>query len=286
MIYQGGNLMLSTIWEVMKGPVNDVYVCRDLNSPVELRYTLLVVHDRACIKKLLAILEQSEREWGEQQAVLASFAHNEDMCFAFEYRPERRLSAFAPGQMTGLKVREEICINLVMECLSSPLPYPLLYLVLTQGNVHLNQDNGVYFTHCLDLSQLDEKNDEAACVTCCAQMLLDLLEGGNKGRRKLNSYELLRKKTAKNAYSAFPELYRDIKVTALPDKKQGFRNRAKAFWLRNKDRIFHLLLVLCVIAVILAVVMLISQLIFGGIPLLRLFQRCFERIGTEDLTLR
>ena len=69
MIYQGGNLMLSTIWEVMKGPVNDVYVCRDLNSPVELRYTLLVVHDRACIKKLLAILEQADaREAGDGTA--------------------------------------------------------------------------------------------------------------------------------------------------------------------------------------------------------------------------
>ncbi len=284
MIYQGGNLVLDTIWEVRKGAVNDVYVCRDLNSSVDMRYTLLVVHDRDCIKRLLAILEESDRGMAQQPAMLTSFAHGEDMCFAFPYRPERRLSAFAHGQMTSLKVREDICINLVMECLSSPLPYPLLYLVLTQDNVHLNQDNGVYFTHFLDLSQLDEANGEGACVACCAQMLLELLEGGNKRRRKLNSYELIRKKTVKNAYSAFPELYRDIKVTALPDRRQSLKDRLKAFWLRNKDRIFRLLLILCVIAVVLAVVMLISQLIFGNIPLLRLFERCFEQIGTEHLT--
>lgn len=286
MIYQGGNLVLSTIWEVFRGPVNDVFVCRDLNSPVELCYTLLVIHDRSCVKKMLAILEESDRGAAGQTPYLLRFTQNEQMCFVFEYRQERRLSAFAPGQMTNSRQREKICVSLVMECLTSPLPFPLLYLVLTQGNVHLEKDDTVYFTYGLDLSQLDEQRDEAACVSCCAQLLLDLLEGGGKRRRKLKSYELIRKKVSKNAYSAFPELYRDVKVTALPERREGIRSRMKGFWLRNRDRIFKILLALCIIAVIITLIMLISQLIFGEIPLLRLFERTFEQIGTENLTKR
>ena len=64
MIYQGGNMELSPIWEAFRGPVNDVLVCRDLRSPVDMRYTLLVIHDRACVKQMLTVLEQSERERG------------------------------------------------------------------------------------------------------------------------------------------------------------------------------------------------------------------------------
>ena len=273
---------LSPIWEAFRGPVNDVLVCRDLRSPVDMRYTLLVIHDRACVKQMLTVLEQSERERGRAPYLLR-FSQNELMCFVFEYRPGRRLSAFGPGQMADPRVRETVCVNLVMECLSTPLPYPLLYLVLLQDNVQVQKDNSVYFTPCLDLSQLNPGKGEASCVPCCAELLLGLLEGGGRRRKKLKSYELIRKKTAKNAYSAFPELYRDIKVTALPERKESLKGRLKGCWLRHRDRIFRLLLVLSAVAVVVALIMLISQIIFGDIPLLRLFERAFEQIGTESL---
>ncbi|MEG0779408.1 MAG: hypothetical protein RR426_02295, partial [Oscillospiraceae bacterium] len=86
-----------------------------------------------------------------------------------------------------------------------------------------------------------------------------------------------------NSYSAFSELYRDIRLTAIPSQKTGFWARLRGIWWRNRDRLFHLFLALCVPLVILALVMLVSQLIFGDIPLLRLFRHCFEMIGTESM---
>ena len=98
------------------------------------------------------------------------------------------------------------------------------------------------------------------------------------------AHELLRKKAKRDAYNAFPELYRDIRITALPEEKTGLRQRLRGAWQRNRDVLFRVLLRVCAVVAVLALVILISQLIFGDFPLLRLFQNTFETIGTEDLT--
>lgn len=284
LIYHAGNMALTPIAEVFRSPVNDVLICRDANAPASMRYLLWVIHDRACVKQLLPVFENGEGpSLTGDPPYLLRFTQNDLLCYVFPYREERRLAAFAPGQMTNAVIRERICVNLVIECLSSPLPYPLLYLLLHQECIHLEKDNSVFFLPTLDLSELDPEKGEEDCVAVCAQILLDLLEGGGRRRRQLKSYELIRKKLAKRAYSGFPELYHDIKVTAIPEHKLGWRARLKGFWIRNKDRIFKILLVLCIIMVILALIFALSQLILGDIPLLRLFERAFEVIGTETL---
>ena len=109
------------------------------------------------------------------------------------------------------------------------------------------------------------------------------MAGGRHRSRKLKSFELIRKKTGKNAYTGFPELYQDIKVTALPQMKPSLKSRFRFFWNNNRDRLFRILLVLCILLVIAALVILASQLIFGDVPLLRLFRHTFDVIGTENL---
>ena len=285
MIYYPQGMELEVVSRVFHGSVNDVDVCRDRLSASGAMYTLLAVHDRDCARKMLSVMEENRRS-GECPCLLR-FSQNETLLFLFPYREERKFSAFARGQMTSPAAGEDICIRLVMECLSGGLPWPLLYLVLEQDCVQIAKDNTVYFTMTLDLQALDPTRTERHCVSACAQILLDFLAGpvaGGKPRRKaLKSFELIRKKMSKNAYTGFPELYQDIKVTALPPVKPGLRSRWRIFWQSNRDRLFRLLLVLCVLLAIAAVVILISQLIFGDVPLLRLFRHTFDVIGTENL---
>lgn len=171
-----------------------------------------------------------------------------------------------------------------MECLSAGLPWPLLYLVLSQDGVQIAKDNTVYFTLLLDLADLDPERSEKNCVSCCARLLLELLEPAAKRRRKrLKSYELIRRKSAKYVYNGFPELYQDIKVTALPAKKTSLKTKAAVFWQDRRDGLFRLLLVLCAVLALAAAAALVSNLLFGEIPLLRLFQHRFDVIGTENL---
>lgn len=286
MIYYSGNMELEVISEIFRGQVNDVVVCRNRLSAADARYTLLVVHDRDCARTMLRIMENNTRS-GESPC-LGCMTQNEDLIFIFPYREERKFSSFAKGQVSGPRVGEQICVNVVMECLSNGLPWPLLYLVLEQDGVQITKDNSIYFTMCLDLSQLDAEKTERNCVSSCAGLLLGLLtaperNGRSKKRKQLQSFDLMYKKTAKNAYSSFPELYQDIKLTALPEEKVSLKNRIKGMWVRNRDRLFRILLVLCTILVIVALAALITQIIFGDIPWLRLFQNNFDVIGTENL---
>ena len=285
MVYYAQNMELEVISQVFHGSVNDVAVCRDRLSASGALYTLLAVHDRECARKMLVVMENSQRS-GESSCLL-HFSQNETMLFLFPYREERKFSAFASGQMTSPEAGEAICINLVMECLSTSLPWPLLYLVLEQDCVQIAKDNTVYFTMILDLKDLEPARTERNCVSSCARLLLDLLAGpvagGGGRRRKLKSFELIRKKAGKNAYTGFPELYQDIKVTALPSVKPSMKSRLHIFWRDNRDRLFRVLLILCVLLVVAAAVVLLSQAFFDDIPVLRLFRHTFDVIGTENL---
>lgn len=284
MQYQAGDMLLSSIGTLFRGSVNDVLVCTDLNNPQHPKYFLLLLHDRSCIKKLiLAFEEASESSPQKESPYLFRFADNELLGFVFPYREERLLADYAPGQVTTPQLQEQLCINLIVECMATNFPFPLLYLILDQNQIHVEKDGSVYLLPLVDLENFDPSITEMQCVTLCAYKVLDVLQMGS--RRYLSSRDLVQKKTLKGSYSSFPELYYDIRISALPAFKPGFRAKLKGFWIRHKDQLFRLLLTVCVILSILTVLFLISQLIFGEIPFLRLFQPAFETIGTEDLTL-
>ena len=285
MVYYCERMELEVVSNLFHGSVNDVAVCRNRLSPAGALYTLLIVHDRTCARTMLQIMENGERS-GESPCVTC-LTQNENLIFVFPYREERKFSAFARGQAASAGGAEAIGINLVMACLSSGLPWPVLYLALEQDCVQISRENSVYFTLNLDLKDLDPTKNERRCVSGCAQLLLDLLDisGGKKRRagKQLKSHELIRKKSAKNAYGGFPELYQDIKLAALPTQKVGLKRKIVGIWRRNRDRLFRVLLVICILLVLVALAMLVTQLIFGEIPWLRLFRHTFDVIGTENL---
>lgn len=124
-------------------------------------------------------------------------------------------------------------------------------------------------------------------VTALRRAQKRFLKGEKKKKKKLlQSCELIEKKCRSRSYSSLAELYRDIQLTALPEKKATLKQRLKGVWIRNRDRIFRVLLVVCAIVLIVALIMLISQILFGDIPLLRLFRHCFDTIGTEQLNVK
>ncbi len=287
MIYYTQGMELEVVSRAFHGSVNDVDVCRDRLSASGTLYTLLVIHDRDCARRLMTVMEENRRT-GEDPCILC-FAQNEMTLLLFPYREERKLSMFAQGQMATPADKERIAINLVMECLSTAMPWPLLYLVLEQGCVQIAKDNTVYFTMLLDLAGLNAERTERSCVYRCAELILELLEmpavAGNRRGRSLKSLRLIRKKTINHVYTCFPELYQDIRVTALPPSKKSLRENGKHFWKSNRDRFFRILLVLCVLLLIAAAIVLVSQMVFGDVPLLRLFRHTFDVIGTENLHL-
>lgn len=278
MLFQSEKMKLETIRVVQHSKINDIYICRDVGTAAGSLYTLLVIRDHATTRTYLEMFEQAGA--AAREAYVESFSSGGDFCMVFEYKQERQLDSFYMGEAYSLEECEEICRNLVITCMSSRLPYPLLYLALTQGQLHLAKDNTVYLGYQLDLGALQETRRQKDCVVQCALILCRLLQV--KASPKAFTYRLLEKKTSRKSYESFGELYKDISLTSSSEKK-SLLHRIRLWFLEKQDTLFRILLVICGFLAILMILSLATQMIYGDIPWLRLFFNSFKNIGTENL---
>ena len=265
----------------MIGKLNDIYVCQDDFSDTKDRYTIVVIKDHTTFKKYIDICVAYGKD--ENEFLVDYFTDGSQYIMVFPYTKRRPLSDFYVGDAMSLLESEQVCRELVLSCIQSALPFPLLYLVLRQGQLNLNRDLTVYLTYEFDLTELDETKGEKDCVVECARILLGLYE--SKQKQKAISYTLLEKKIHSYGYSRFSELYKDITIAAAPKRKANIVKRAMAFFEANKDRFFAALVFVCVILIIVAVLCFVSQLIWGDVPWLSVFFNNFKEIGTESLYL-
>ncbi len=272
-------MKLRTLQTVKKNAVCEIRVCEDDSKKVKSRYTVLAVDDHDTVRKVIAIYDKAENV--EEATYLDMYSDDGRFYIVYPYIKERPLFDFYVGSVLDIRECEEICINLIIACMTSNLPWPLLYLVLTQGEINLARDNTVTLGYRLDLAGLDETKTEADCVTECAKILIKLLEP--KSLRRANSYILLTKKTEKGIYLYFTDLYKDLKAAMAPVRKKGILLRFKLWFERNKDTIFKVLLRVSIVLAVFVILTFVTNLIFGDVPWLRLFTRNFEKIGLESL---
>ena len=282
MIYHVNELALMPIREQYSGPDNDLVICEDMREEKKAYYTVLLIKNHELARKVLKVLESGKRNG---QCYLDIFTVNDGFGIVFPYIRERYLTDFYMDSQFSLEACETICINLIMECLSSPMPYPLLYLLLMERQIYLRADNNVQLGYPLNLSLLDENAREEDCAVVCASVVRDLLR--RHGDEEAASYQLLTRKVKKRAYRKFTDLYYDVKMTAInPDNKKDLKGKIKGLKGNVKEKspvLFRILLAICIILVILALISIISMLAGGRIPLLRFFSNNFKVIGTESL---
>ncbi len=278
MKFQSQKMNLVSVRLVLRNEVNEVHVCRNLNDKSGGLYTVICVKDHSYVKNFLAVCEQTK---GNEDFFVDCFSDGENQIIVFPYVKERPLEAFYRPDILSLPECEDICINTIIACMSTPLPWPLLYLALAQRQLHLSRDGSVYLGYLIDLQELDVTRTEKDCTVQCATLLLEMLRP--KESRHANSLKLLEKKVAKESYIRFVELYKDIRISAAPKKKAGLLRRIRLWFVRNKDILFRLLLWLSVILVIFVVLSFLTQMVFGEVPWLRLFINSFDQIGTESL---
>lgn len=280
MIYESGKMQLLVVATKFVGEVNDCYICRDLLSPGGILYTVIVVHQHEVVKNVLSLFAMSDRK-GEK-ILIDDFSFGDKHVYVFPYHKERPLHQFYEGDSLTLQQCEEVCISTILACITSDLPYPILYLLLKNNMLQLSADRSVYFGYELDLIDLDVKIGESECTQICAEILLHLLEP--KSGQKATSYYLLQKKTANSSYSRFTDLYRDITIAAVTSKKITPWFLIK-FWIRkNSDTLLGILFWISLILAILALSIIISRFFLGGNSWFRLLFNTFKKIGTESLT--
>ena len=278
MIYHSEHLKLRSVMDVFRGNVNDVMICEDFSEKSGNYYTLVAVHDHEVVKKLLRIIKESGKS---MDCCLDMFSYGNSFCMVFPYVKERRLEDFYMVGTLPLSTCEEICMNLLLQCMASTLPYPLLELVLKQKQMHLLRDNSIVLGYCIDLSEINENCGEKECTLQCATRIRELLE--EKITKKNVSLQLLMKKIPKQSYHDFRELYKDICLTKTKSGKKSLKKSAKAFGERNQSVLFRIVLYLSVIMAITVLIMLLSNIVWGDIPFLRMLTNTFKQIGTETL---
>lgn len=279
MFYQSQKMKLECVRTVRKNDINDILICQDLNTAARNLYTLLVIKEHQTARQYLEVFERAGMS--VRDSYIDSFSDRGALCMVFEYKQERSLRDFYMGESYTLAECESICINVIMTCITSKLPYPLLYLLLKQEQLHLSKDHTVYFSYQIDLAELDPEKSERDCAVACASVLRELLRA--KASQKAFSYQLLEKKISKKSYDRFTELYKDIRIAGVSGQKQGIRKRIKAWFARRQDVLFRILLCICLVLGVLALVSILFQLIFGDIPWLRILFNGFKTIGTETL---
>lgn len=279
MIYDSGRMRLLTVTTKSLGEVNDCYICRDLASSGGTLYTVIIIHQHEVVRKILALFKLSDRK-GEG-ALIDDFSVGDGHALVFPYHRERPLLQFYEGESLTLAQCEDVCISTVLACITSDLPYPILYLLLTSSQLNLASDRSVFLSYEMDLSRLDDTKNESDCTGECAAIILELLKP--KSGQKATSYYLLDKKVSNGSYDRFTDLYRDITIAAVTKKKLTPFVIIKLWIKRHQDVIIGVLFWISIILAIVALSMIISQVFLGGNSWLRLFFNTFKKIGNESL---
>lgn len=277
MVYQIKNMLLNVTQELSKGDVNDVVICQDLSAVTKIFYTVLIIKKHEVAKRLLKIYEKADSE----RTYVTKGTYKDNYLMVYPYDEERRLKNFFGTGIYNLVECEKLCSEIVIECVTSKIPYPIMYLQLLQNRINISRYREIYFSYTLDLKELSETIGEKECVTICAKTIFSLLD---KVMDEDNvSYTLIKKKIKREGYTQFIDLYKDIQAATLTLERRNIGVRVKAFFEKNRERIFRTVLVICLTVGFIALIMLLSQLIFGDIVFYRFFINTFKKIGTESL---
>lgn len=282
MLYRHGEIELETVSIIQQNRKQDIEVCRRVGISVEEKYLVWIVHDHELSKMILSTFEnRGEEIRSTLEKYELFFVQNQDCIFCFKQKEERNLFAYLPVEITTKQEQERLGVQIVEACMSTSIPMPVLYCILEQRVLNLAKDKSVYWGMQVNLESLNEKFLEKQCVEMCMQLLLDM-QATYKNKNKI-LVQMLEKRLVNKDYNQFQELYRDVQIAAEIKNKKDWKHQGEKFLLKYKDKLFRALIILGIITSIVGIVALISILLFGDIPLLRLFTNDFRIIGTVIL---
>ncbi len=281
MRFQSDKMILNCIQTVLSSDKAEVHVCVDEAGAGDSTYTVIAIKDHTLSKQIL--VSGMEEDIDESEYLIDHFAANGMDILVFPYAQKRPLLRFYFGNALTLEQAEDVCRNVVLTAIQCRLPSPILYMVLDQDLLQLSKDRSVYISYELDFDKFDPGKSESDCVVLCAKLLIGLLEG--KTTQKAITYQLLKKRSKSQGYISFAQLYKDVIMSGSPGKKKGIIAKLRSWFIKNKDRLFVLLMWVCIALAVIALASLITQLIMGDVPWLRVFFNGFKIIGTEHLNV-
>lgn len=269
---------IKQIATLMECEANDVVLCYGFDGEILLG---LKIKDRSLNVEILSVFAESGTK---SSSLPASGYIEEDMVFLFPYREERLLmnfiekdDAMGPSTEGRLKVAREF----TEVCIYSDLPFPLLYPVLSQSRINIDKNGEIYPDMCIDLVEFSTERTQQDCVTVLASMLCSFFENAKGKNAELK--KLIAQKIERQSYSTFEEVYRDIRIFESIEKEKGLMNRLRQLSV-SQDSMYKFLKVCAFVVILFLLVVVVSMVIYGDVPLLRLFRNGFSQIGTRFLS--
>lgn len=259
------------------GAANDSYICTVFGSGNKKRYAVNVISDRELIKKLIAAFHSTAR----CRDCFECFTWRNFFCVVFAANESRNFEKFLPAKIPDCGTFLKIARNIVLECMTFQVPYPVLDLIIRQKKLNLFCDGKISFDCCLDFKNFDSSVTEKDCVQDTAEFLLQVCRRCSMTHLAL--YPLIERRTARNGYGSFPELYGDLKNTGISFEKIGFFERLCRFFKKRGTTIFNIVKYLLAALTVVAMLALICQFIFGDVPFFRIFTNTFRKIGERTL---
>ena len=270
MILNAGDKKLKVIREVQKNEINDIYICKEEGSSIGTYHTLWLVKRREIAKKIL------------RYEKYPCFSFKEGIYFLFPYEEPRPILNYFLS-VAGDDVREEdIYRDCVVQCMASDIPYPILYLILKQGQLYLSKDGSIHFGYLLNLETISFGVTEKECAGACAELLCNLYSISHKVKNKM-AIRLLEQKCRNHSYYNFTELLTDVRMLAEKPERKKYIRHWKEGIVSKKDQLFRILCVISMIMIFIVLIVFLMNLFLGDTALYRLFAPAIERIGTESL---
>lgn len=275
MVFTSETKQLSSISSCFLGRMNDIYICEEISEGGTEQYTLCMVKNHMLAKRLTEYFEN-----GRRPDDMEVFSFQGMYCIAFPYHQERKLKDFILTESVTPAVIKEICRKVVFECMSSKIPWQILYLILQNEYINMDKENRIYFTYQLNLESVKNKS-ETECAALCARYLEQLLE--HVKYTSWSGYQLLKMKNKRRQYRCFTDLYQDIYQGTGICKTGSFTGRIREFLKKHGGTMLRMVKVLCILVGIMAFILIVSTLILGENPFIRIFINTFKRIGTESM---
>lgn len=271
MILNTGDKKLKVIREVQKNEVSEVYICKEIENNIKTYHTLWMVKDRELAKKMLEYEQCS------------CFCVGETVCFLLPYEEPRPIQDYfigVIGDNPGLE--DGIYRACVVCCMASKISYPILYLMLKQGQLYLSKDGSIHFGYLLDLQKMSFDITEADCAIACAELICRLYQTSRKAKNKM-AIRLLEQKCSNRSYYDFMGLLSDVRMFTGESVKKNYIGQWKEEIVSRKDKLFRILCMISIIMIVIVLIVFLMDLFLGDTALYRLFAPAIERIGTESL---
>lgn len=201
--------VLGTLYE---GKANTAYLCGIYNSGSEKRYTINVVSEQRLYRRLVRMFSASEG------AGTDFFTMDDKLCLVFEYNTRRLFDSFFMRDRISLKSGENLFLNIVNACIESSLPYPYLYMVITQKRINVYDDGSVSIDYAVDLERI---SDEFTQVQCTEALLIELMKFYDETEKTSVSRQIITKKYRRSAYSSLEEFGSDLALNRMSTKKDS-----------------------------------------------------------------